>query len=38
MPEPKVATVIKQVCEAVNELHSHRILHRDIKPENIVVH
>ena len=28
---------MKQVCEAVNEIHSLRIIHRDIKPENILV-
>lgn len=29
---------MKQVCEAVNEIHSLKIIHRDIKPENIVLH
>lgn len=38
MPEQKVASIMRQVCQAVNELHSHRIIHRDIKPENIVIH
>lgn len=28
---------MRQVCQAVNELHSHKIIHRDIKPENIVL-
>jgi len=37
MPEIKVAAIMRQVCNAVNELHSHRIIHRDIKPENIVL-
>lgn len=32
LPEAKVAFLMKQVCEAVNEIHSHRIIHRDIKP------
>ena len=38
MPEQKVATIMRQICQAVNELHSNRIIHRDIKPENIVLH
>jgi len=29
---------MRQVCEAVNEIHSLKIIHRDIKPENIVLH
>ena len=38
MAENRVAPIMKQVCEAVNEIHSLRIIHRDIKPENIVLH
>jgi serine/threonine protein kinase len=38
MAENRVAPIMKQVCEAVNEIHSLRIIHRDIKPENIVIH
>ena len=30
--EAKVAQHMKQVCDAVNEIHSLRIIHRDIKP------
>ena len=36
MPQHKVAGIIRQVCQAVNELHSYHIIHRDIKPENIL--
>ena len=32
LPEPRIAFIMKQVCEAVNEIHSLRIIHRDIKP------
>jgi len=38
LPEVRVATIMKQVCDAVNEIHSLKIIHRDIKPENIVLH
>ena len=38
LPEARIAFIMKQVCEAVNEIHSLRIIHRDIKPENIVLH
>lgn len=38
MTEVKVAGLMKQICAAVDELHSCRVIHRDIKPENIVMH
>ena len=38
MSEHRVAGIMRQVCNAVNELHANRIIHRDIKPENIVLH
>jgi calcium-dependent protein kinase len=38
LSEPRIAFIMRQVCEAVNEIHSLRIIHRDIKPENIVLH
>jgi serine/threonine protein kinase len=38
LAEPRIAFIMKQVCDAVNEIHSLRIIHRDIKPENIVLH
>ena len=37
MTEVKVAGIMKQVCEAVNEIHSLKIIHRDIKPENLLL-
>ena len=38
LSEARIAFIMRQVCESVNEIHSLRIIHRDIKPENIVLH
>lgn len=35
--EKKAGNYLIQICEALKELHYHRIAHRDIKPENIVM-
>lgn len=32
LSEPRIAFIMKQVCDSVNEIHSLRIIHRDIKP------
>ena len=34
--EKEVARFLRQVCEAVAELHARGIVHRDIKPSNIL--
>jgi calcium-dependent protein kinase len=38
LTEPRIAFIMKQICEATNEIHNLKIIHRDIKPENIVIH
>lgn len=35
--EKGVRTVAKEVCSALDTLHSRNIIHRDIKPENIMI-
>lgn len=35
-PEAKALTIILQILEALNYMHSKKIMHRDIKPENII--
>ncbi|MBQ2608320.1 MAG: protein kinase [Paludibacteraceae bacterium] len=37
MPYDAAVNYMAQLCEAVEHIHSHRILHRDIKPENIII-
>ena len=37
LTEDEVASVIRQVTEAIDYLHDLGIAHRDLKPENIVI-
>ena len=38
MSEKTVKEYIRQVCTAVEYMHSNDIIHRDLKPENILLH
>lgn len=35
--EDEAAQVMKQLCSAINYIHSNKIVHRDLKPENILL-
>jgi serine/threonine-protein kinase len=37
LPEKEALGYIRQVGEALMEVHHHRLLHRDVKPDNIMV-
>lgn len=37
MNESQAFSIIKQVMEGLNYLHSKNIIHRDIKPENLLL-
>lgn len=36
LPPARVARLLRQVCEALEEAHALGILHRDVKPENLM--
>jgi serine/threonine-protein kinase len=36
-PVPRVAHILKQVCESLREAHGKGLIHRDVKPGNIML-
>ncbi|KAF9433285.1 hypothetical protein BGZ76_009664 [Entomortierella beljakovae] len=37
MTEDEIRQIFRQVCDAINHLHSNKIVHRDIKDENVIL-
>lgn len=37
IPRKQVKRIVKDICDALDELHKQGIIHRDIKPENIII-
>ncbi len=36
-PAGRVAHIVRQVCESLEEAHQHSVIHRDLKPSNIML-
>lgn len=36
-PIDKAVAIAKQICDALEHAHEHRVIHRDIKPHNIII-
>lgn len=36
-PVPRVAYILRQVCESLREAHGKGLIHRDVKPQNIML-
>jgi serine/threonine-protein kinase len=36
-PAPRVAHILRQVCESLREAHAKGLVHRDVKPQNIML-
>lgn len=37
MSQHDILNIIKQLCEAINYIHSHGVCHRDLKPDNVLI-
>ena len=34
---PEISSFLRQICQAIEYMHSSYLMHRDIKPENILL-
>lgn len=37
LPKADLKRVVREIADALNGIHAHRILHRDLKPENVLI-
>jgi serine/threonine protein kinase len=37
LPAGRVASILEQICESLEEAHEHGIVHRDLKPSNVML-
>ena len=37
LPKSDLRRIVKEIADALNGIHAHRILHRDLKPENVLI-
>ncbi len=37
LPQADVRRIVREIADALNGIHAHRILHRDLKPENVLI-
>jgi serine/threonine protein kinase len=37
LPVGQAVAIVRQLCDALSEVHHHRIVHRDVKPANLLI-
>ncbi len=37
LPKADIKRIVREIADALNGIHAHRILHRDLKPENVLI-